>query len=907
MNWADSVLYSPLSARIPEEDRTRFIVSSVSEENANEFSAPPGVEPYEDPTTNVTEAQRGLQLEYINLNHYDTCLALKTLPTVYQYSGYRRMEMYVWGDTSMALDPSGEQPIVLLFRLGLDSANYYEYRSPLYAGWDPRNHVNVDFNELTALKDSLIKQAERQGESTSDLDGVKEPYRVKGLPNLNEIRYFAVGVVNKNPADTLTGPSARIWLDELRVTEVRRDVGTAGRFSMSGSVADLLNYNFNYQSEDPYFRQVSSATRGGGENNLGSGKNSTSYNYGASMNLDRFLPRSWGASIPVSYNYSKSVTTPLVGKGSDILLPEERRLEEQSISEMQSFSVSERFNYTGDNILFKAFLNRQDVSFSYRRTFSKSVDRPYSLGENVSVGGSLDLGVRNAPTLPIFFWTQPIPIAKKAAESRLGLYPHRWNLSIDYSRNAQINDDKNYNRLSSVDRTLNGRMDVGYDLFQNANFTFTLTSRRDLSNLDEVNWALSDLRLGTETHYGQTFSAGYTPGLLGWLTTQLAYKANYSDDWVRSTETRRSSMSQNWGVNGTFDHIQLLGGDGSSGRRRGGNRSNVRGGGQRKDEGRPFWDYPLAVLRFLTGWIQAPDYSYSKDFNASLPGMLSRPPLEYRFGLTREAEVKLNPQGRSPSSSEGESYSASSGFGFLGGISTDVKYSRSVSRDLVRQGARTEQISTNWPELNIRIRNFRTLPLIKPYVNKFIDIFSPQTSYSRSTRETVDLDNGFRTAYSEMVAYQPLLSINFNLFRKLSLSGSYSLNQDRSENYNSTNGALEKVTRSTKKSLSFTAQYSFSAPGGIGLPLLGRVKFTSTVNIQGNVKINSQKSETSDRGKPFVVSTDKSDFSWSLSIRYNFSRELSGGLTTRWQDSRDNYRNRNSHVREVQLWVELSF
>jgi hypothetical protein len=158
-----------------------------------------------------------------------------------------------------------------------------------------------------------------------------------------------------------------------------------------------------------------------------------------------------------------------------------------------------------------------------------------------------------------------------------------------------------------------------------------------------------------------------------------------------------------------------------------------------------------------------------------------------------------------------------------------------------------------------------------------------------------------------MVAYQPLLSINFNLFRKLSLSGSYSLNEDRSENYNSTNGVLEKVTRSTKKSLSFTAQYSFSAPGGIGLPLLGRVKFTSTVNIQGNVKINSQKSETSDRGKPFVVSTDKSDFSWSLSIRYNFSRELSGGLTTRWQDSRDNYRNRNSHVREVQLWVELSF
>jgi hypothetical protein len=351
----------------------------------------------------------------------------------------------------------------------------------------------------------------------------------------------------------------------------------------------------------------------------------------------------------------------------------------------------------------------------------------------------------------------------------------------------------------------------------------------------------------------------------------------------------------------------MLGGEQSAGRRRGPRRSNIRGGGERKEEGRPLWDYPLAVLRFLTGWIQAPDYTYSKDFTSSLPGMLERPPLEYRLGLTREAGVEMNPQGRSPSSSEGESYSVSSGFGFLGGFSTTVNFSRSISRDLVLQGARTRQTSTSWPELNIRITKFRTLPLIKPYVNKFIDIFAPKTSYSRSTRETFDLDNGYRTAYAEMVAHQPLLSINFNLFRRLSLSGSYSLNSDRSETYNSTNGQLEKVTRSTKKSISFSARYSFSAPGGIGLPLFGRVKFNSNVDIEGNVRINSQKSETSNRGKPFVASTDKSDFSWSLSVRYSFSRELSGGLSTRWQDSRDNYSDRNSHVREVRIWVELSF
>ncbi|MEA3296864.1 MAG: hypothetical protein U9R56_03275 [candidate division Zixibacteria bacterium] len=452
-------------------------------------------------------------------------------------------------------------------------------------------------------------------------------------------------------------------------------------------------------------------------------------------------------------------------------------------------------------------------------------------------------------------------------------------------------------------------MNIKYNVFDNLGTSLTLNTRRDLSDLDLVNLSFSDFKLGLETDYSQAFSAGYDPKLMGFLTTQLSYKANYSDDWNRSSETRRSTMNRSWGVNGKFDHIAFLGGDGESSKRHfRGRRGNVRGGGSKeKETERPFYDPPLAVLRFLTGWIKAPSYSYSESFKSSVPGMVSRPLWRYRFGLAKEPDVEIVSADRSPSSGESVGYDLSSGFTLFGGLVTDVKFRRSISRDIVKQGSRYENISTDWPDLRIQINKFKSLPLIGPVINRIIDILAPRTAFSRSTRETIDLEGGFTTKKSEDISYSPLLSINFKLFRKLSLTGSYNLSKNKGEKYNSSTGEPQSITQSTQKTMAFSSKYSFSAPGGIGIPMLGKIKFQSTVSIRLNVKINSSLTETSTSGRPFAVSTDKSDFTSSAIISYAFSQQIKGGITTRWQDSNDNYRNRKSHVRELQIWTELKF
>ena len=87
----------------------------------------------------------------------------------------------------------------------------------------------------------------------------------------------------------------------------------------------------------------------------------------------------------------------------------------------------------------------------------------------------------------------------------------------------------------------------------------------------------------------------------------------------------------------------------------------------------------------------------------------------------------------------------------------------------------------------------------------------------------------------------------------------------------------------------------------------GDGKFRSNISVTLGVKKNASKTETSNRGKPYVASADKSDFTWNVVLTYSFSRQIKGGLSTRWQDSNDNYRNRRSHLREISIWTEIRF
>ncbi len=318
---------------------------------------------------------------------------------------------------------------------------------------------------------------------------------------------------------------------------------------------------------------------------------------------------------------------------------------------------------------------------------------------------------------------------------------------------------------------------------------------------------------------------------------------------------------------------------------------------------------PKSLLRFLTGWIEPVNYSYNKGFKNFVPGMLMRPGFMYRFGVERDIDVLTSSADtRAASSSESQSYNLNSGFGLFGGIQTTVKFSRSENLDLIKQGPLYRTRTTNWPDLSIRISKFKSLPLIKGPVNKMIGIFSPRTGFSRREQKTTDINGGFDVAKSTSLSFSPLLSINFKLWRSLSLSGSYTYSTEESVKKSTGDGQFQSETNSDRKTIAATTKYTFSSPGGIRIPIFGRLKFTSTVNIDLTFKYSANNSETRKCDTcEFTNSLDKSDFSVRPTVSYSFSRQIRGGLSGVWQDTNDAKSGRKSHVRQIQIWMEIRF
>ncbi len=893
-SWKDTVYPAITSPRKP-----KFYVASVSDEENNNFKPPPGVEAYYDQTNNVTEAQKAMALVFDSVYYRDTCLTVKELLSIDRYTGYRSMKMYVHGPASAEQDS-----IKFLFRLGTDAKNFYEYQTYLDTGWAEGNYVNLDFNAMTAFKDSIIRF--RDTLVKTPIDTTSGHYRVKGLPNLNQIRYLACGLVNEDTTRGKTYIKGEIWVDELRVTDVRADVGTAVRADVTGRMSDLLNYSVNFLSQDPYFRGLASATRGGSQDNLGSGRSDKNYGWSLGVSLHKFLPKSWNVALPFGINGSHSENLPLLATNSDIVLPENARYAERTTSDRMGFSISEDFSRKTRNPLFTILLNRQTLSFNYSRQTVRTPGMPYSYSEVYNVRGDYDLGYGGFPTLPVFAWTKPIPYLKKLSTSKMAFYPASWRLSGNYNRNLSINEDNKANRTSNFTRSLDANMNLEYKIFPNISLSYTYNTRRDLSDSADVNLSLKRFHPGLETSYGTSFRTGWSPALFSFVSTSFGYGATYGDSWDRQSRSRRGNLSNNWSLNGQFSHQSFLGGQ-----------SARTGGpvvGTTKDKkiapvkkGTPLYEPPRALLRKLTSWINPISYRYAENFTNSTPGMRERPSFAYQLGLHRAADVPVTSQSSSqPMSSESKQWELGSGFVFLGGIGLDIKLRKDISRDLVKVGDRTERISKGWPEVAIRIQPFKTLPLFKGIVNKFIKVFTPRTSYSRQVREERNITRGFTTSTSTAINRNPLLVINFKLFRAMSMTGSYATTFTESRTYSSADGRNISISRAKTKTILVTSQYSFSAPGGIGIPIFGKLKFKSHVSLTTDIRFNSSYSEAGSEGQPIAKGKDATDFSVAPTIGYTFSQQIKGGLTARWQDSRDQS-NTKSHTRELRMWVEIRF
>ncbi|HDL04426.1 MAG TPA: cell surface protein SprA [candidate division Zixibacteria bacterium] len=923
-NWEDTIAVPfEYANAVDTATQAKFSVAVISTQENDPldsipyYEPPPGVAGYYDPTAKINEPEQSLLLTYKNLKVYDdvsadTGLAQRLLYDTPNLMGYGGLRMYVRAPRDLADDST----LMFLFRIGKDEENYYELRTTIDSsewiddkGW---MDVGINFDEITGLREVLI----REQDDNPDLDiNFKDSvvngnhYRVFGSPDITKVKYLAFGVVPLR-ADSLI--SGDMWVDELRVTDVRTDVGTAARISFSGNVADLFTYNAGYNYRNAYFRKISGSTRAGSTDNLGSGKSTNSYSYGLNFKLDKFMPRSLGASLPVSYRYSKSTSIPQLKYNSDIILPEQFRDEEKTETVTKSFSISETVNKKTKNPVFSILLNNIRTNFSYSRSDGLSPSTPMSLSESYRAGMSYTYNIPKVPHIRPFFWTQPIPLLKRFSPNKFYFFPSTISLTGDVNRSLRITRNINHILTNTLTKTFNGTFRTTYKISDNLTSSYNMTTNRDLSNPDLVNFSFNpkDFKLGRETRYTQAFSSGYSPVIFGFLTHKFSFSTSYTEDLNVISETRNMSSNKSYSVGGVFDLNKFLGGKPTSRR----SSRRIRPKREEVDKDKPKSSLmkklvtgPASVLRFLTSWIEPINYDFKEAYRYSYVGLKERASLKFRFGLTEDIGAEIDSEsgstGRSTITTKSTNYGLSSGTQFFGGLKTGVSFNRTINRDLIKAVNPTKSVSTTFPDFNFTINQLTTFKFLNPFIRKF----APRTKYSRSTKEYYNLTTGFKTKESETISQNPLLSFTFNIFRDLQINVRTNRSVSEDISYNSSTGEITRKSRSTSSNASASTKYSFSWPTGVKFPILGRIKFRSTMAISLEVSIRQQTTEEASGDTPLISKGDNRDFMVTPTISYAFSNQIKGGISGRWQDTNNKQQNRKSHVRELRIWVDIRF
>ncbi len=840
------------------ETNSQFLDVTVKSTQENtDYSPPPGVEDIRDPQTNLLLPEQSLVLKYDDLPPGSTVTAYRVLYKKEDYTEYKNLELYSnWVEGSPA-------PPTLVIRLASDLNNYYEYSVELERGWSTdNNNVKIDFEELTAFKNELLRAAAHESLA---VDTVREAgngwYYVKGTPSLTNINRWEIGIRN-NSTQPISG---EVWADELRLTNVKKPPGWAYRGDIALSFADLATFNSAYEEQNADFHGLMQSR--------GSGSQRRTRSHRVTFQTGKFFPVDWNVALPISYSYTRTTAIPKFITGTDIILPDSLREDEKSININQSFSSNLGLDMKDAPGWVDWTLNRMKHNYSWQRSWATSPRNPESKTTNYTITNIYDLTPKQE-------W-KVSPLGFMGAEDfKLNLAPT--NLKF----NNQITSTKNFTRnqydniTERETRDLIHRIDYQSKFIPPLAMNANLEIKRDIKESENIIVSPKRIKIGTPMEKRINVSYQYSPSFFG---SFLTHRYGYSSSYTENTNPSRNvgyfasiSRNQQFNANWTLKLTSLLG------------KGAAQGGFLHKD-----------ILSRI-GDVQS---SYTHQRQERRSGLMSRPGLAYQWGFSNSLSADIVPV-RTVGTNNNQGLTIIDDINGQTNLKlpwkTDVSLSYQYRREHTKASSDRLLKSTVFPNMTVRWGGFSELPFIKKYTS------SVSLSSAYNHRAESEYQEGKLTRRTSEHSLNPLFSLSitwkFGMRTEVNGDWSYKLNKNHR--------ALNYVSYSLQKNSGLSVQntYSFRAPSGFKIPLINTlVKFENNLNLSLRMSYeNQERDEYMEGSTPIpVLHTIK----WGVypQASYDFSSNIRSGLTMELSDSKDVIRDRTTKVRGLNAWVEIRF
>ncbi|MFH1864754.1 MAG: hypothetical protein ABIK85_02600, partial [Candidatus Eisenbacteria bacterium] len=540
--WEPRPILDEYGLEVTDEDMGDMGFRVGTKNTKEDVDYDPPFDPGTDEDTNLPKREQSLFLLYENLRDEHTASARKIFYSEEDYTRYQSFDFYLHGDTVV------DEGTVFFLRLGRDSLNYYEYSLEVRPGWvqDRSSGDNLLTIPLTSFTDLKVGDYATMDTVSAwgDTNAVRgESFKRVGWPSHSRIRRLTVGVRNETAAASdITG---EVGLDDIRLSEVRRDLGWAERATVEARFADFLDVDFDVRHVDGEFLSL--------KQQRGSGQDNITYNLTGTMNADRFVS-ALGVSTPVNVTWKRSVSRPKFSSGSDIVLDEEQSASEKTETLDRSLAVS---------------LSRKRQSPDFWT---------HLLVDGLSLRASLSEHEKLSPTKADTSRTLRGRLSYRYSPEKQGLRLFRNTelflkpTSFRFNTDVSLIRTQNYDisaigvktqRSDNHDKKLNADAGIDFQFLDNLRTSHSVAVKRDL---EPINRPYYDLNTGVETERRYSNSLSFNPKFGRWFAPQYSFSSSFTDN--HGPQVRRAGdpfgirdvrAQNNQDIRASFDVKKLLG------------------------------------------------------------------------------------------------------------------------------------------------------------------------------------------------------------------------------------------------------------------------------------------------------------------------------------------------------------
>ena len=911
-----------------------FQISTIGTDNSF-YESPADLERELDPTTGIRLSENSLVIEFVDLHAGETISASRVLPKGESYTNYGTMKLYIHGGNPSSPtydanfpDPAdtlsaGPSPLEFFLQfspISSDTLNYYEYRSRVYRGWaEEINTAQIDLELMSQLKGQLldlqtagresdtVRVSLRQGEFLArydqpgnrieiDVDG--RAYIVRGNPALSSISAFTVGIRNLGD-HTLMGKN-EIWINELHVDNIRKKSALSALADTRMTLADLGNLTVNLERRSGDFQDLQGNA---------SGNTTTRFNFDSQINIDKFLPAEWNASIPARFSYNRFSSSPRIRPGSDIVLTPEQKANESDIRSQTRFTISLRKRPAREDpsLLSRILFDKASTSLNYSSDASTTgaiTQRRQSQNQNLNGNLTYNQAWSQRKSVAIFKW---VPFYKPLKEAQFFFLPTSISYNLRFNRGvsdetsfrAVANDTSNV--IDTVRETFN--LSENYSLklapFRSLTADYSLNIDRDLRN----GYALTQLQFGRETSRTQTINFRFTPRLSNWLSINPSYSANYNDRFelggervqhgnirrgLSATSTQTAQARINFNLPGLFQGMARRPGKGFS------------------------------ILRWIgkAGTrLQNVTSSVSRNTSNNLFGLTARPSLAYQFGFTDTIDVPSVTTGagtRVNAKTIRSQAQASSGIRLPLGLSLNTSATYSQNEQRGSTFGKDDQII--FPKVDVSWRGLERVPILGWLWVSSNANFGYQESRIRRGDGALSLGEQFITSDAKETGFNPLFQwsarwkggVNTTLSSRQTETDDiqYQRNIITDETVAPPSLADRLISTTLTKNGTLQADARYSLQGRLQSNLELNLSFSRTKNTQTEIP----RSAVPDVIPEPIIRQNTESWSVTVGTQYAFSSRFTGGTTFRHERRIDHLREGLTNVTwDFRLWGEIGF